>query len=59
MIGGGPDLRAGRSNKRQTRKTRALISAGSSEICPYSACTPTDRKFLAQVTKPQVFVNAS
>ena len=25
--------------------------------CPYRACTPTDRKFLAQVTKPQVFVN--
>ena len=43
---------------RQTRKTRALFSAGSSEIYPYRACTPTDRTFLAQVTKPQVLVNA-
>jgi hypothetical protein len=60
MIGG----RAGSPSRsfeqaRQTRnKTRAPFSAGSSEICPYRAYRPLDRKFLAQVTEPQVFVNA-
>jgi hypothetical protein len=54
---GGPDLRAGRSNK--TPKARALFPAGSSEICPYRTCRPTDPKFLAHVTEPELLVIAS
>ena len=37
--------------ERQTRKARALFLAGSSEICPYRACNPTDPKFIPQVTR--------
>ncbi len=44
---------------RQTLQARKLFSTGSSEICPYRACTPTDLKFLAQVTEPELLVSAS
>jgi hypothetical protein len=44
---------------RQTLQARELFSTGSSEICPYRACTPTDLKFLAQVTEPELLVIAS
>jgi hypothetical protein len=40
------------------RNPRWTVVGADHEICPYRPCAPTDPKFLAQVTEPELLVIA-